>query len=64
MLNRPRGTRWIAAMKPLFIPALIGSLASQCGALVQAQAWGWSPQDRAIDKYWRVQIKKARPIAP
>jgi hypothetical protein len=47
-------------MKRLFIPILIGSLASQCGALVQAQPWGWSPQDRAIDKYWRVQIKKAR----
>lgn len=47
-------------MKLLFIPVLVGFLASQWGAVVQAQAWGWSPRDTAIDKYWRVQTKKAR----
>jgi hypothetical protein len=47
-------------MKRLFTPVLVGFLASQWGALVQAQGWGWSPRDTAIDKYWRAQIKKTR----
>ena len=38
-------------MKLLFTPVLVGFLASQWGALVQAQGWGWSPRDTAIDKY-------------
>jgi hypothetical protein len=47
-------------MTRLLIAIFIGSLASQWGALAHAQAWGWSPRDTAIDKYWRAQIRKAR----
>jgi hypothetical protein len=46
-------------MKRLFIPVFIGALVSQWGGLAKALPWGWSPKDRAIDRYWRAQIKKA-----
>jgi hypothetical protein len=49
-------------MKRSFISILIVFVASQWGAPSYALPWGWSPEDRAIDKYWRAQIRKARGV--